>query len=242
MRGAALGLLLALALGSPAGGEAVGTEGIGRAALGGTPRVPPRAAALEAALRDAVRRAASELAGTPTSARAEAALDEALGPEPARFAVTYRTLSEREEARPTAPGRDLVLTVEAQIDRARLAAALRRAGLLPEEAVAAAEAGLQQIVVEPVPTWPALSALRRSLVALGAQRVLLASVEPGRVVLTVEGRSAESLIRAVIGSPPPGIRVEPYGPHDGAARIRLESVPIRPVESPAPIDTPASKR
>jgi hypothetical protein len=101
---------------------------------------------------------------------------------------------------------------------------------------------VQRIVLEPAPTWPALTTLRRRLVELGAQHVQVALVEPDRVVLAIEGRSAESLVRAVASAPPPGIRVELSGTHEGAPRIRLESVPIAPAQLPAPIDTPAEKR
>jgi hypothetical protein len=134
------------------------------------------------------------------------------------------------------------VTIEAQVDRARLADALRRAGLLPERAAPAPPGGVQRIVLEPVPTWPALTTLRRRLVELGAQHVQVALVEPDRVVLAIEGRSAESLVRAVASAPPPGILVELSGTHEGAPRIRLESVLIAPAQLPAPIDTPAEKR
>lgn len=242
MRSALLALLAALALPPGAAAEAVRSEGLGTAPLPGRPGVSPRAAALEAALVDAVLDVAQALVGPTTGPAAESALREALGPAPARFALTYRTVSEREQARPDGVGRELAVTIEAQVDRTRLADALRRAGLLPERAAPAPPGGVQRIVLEPAPTWPALTTLRRRLVELGAQHVQVALVEPDRVVLAIEGRSAESLVRAVASAPPPGIRVELSGTHEGAPRIRLESVPIAPAQLPAPIDTPAEKR
>ena len=244
MRGALLVLLIALAATPGAHAEAVRSEGVGTVVLAGSPSVAARAAALKAALGDAVRKVAETLVGPTRGPAAERALAEALGPDPTRFVSTYRTVSEREQAAAGSKraGRELAVTVEAQVDRARLADALRRAGLLAERAAPISQGGSQRIVLEPVPSWSALAILRRRFVELGAQQVLLAQVEPGRVVLAIEGRSAESLARAVVSSPPPGIWVEQIGGHEGAPRIRLESVPIPPAAVPGPIDTPAEKR
>lgn len=235
------GLLLALPAAPPAHAETVAVEGVGRAPVTGHTRVAPRAAALDAALRDAVEKVATELAGSGPGPGAEAALDDALGANPARFATSYRTRSEREVR--GASGAELVVTVDAQVDRAQVAAALRRAGLLPDASrTTAAEGGLGRIVIEPVPPWPALTALRRRFVELGARRAVLVLVEPERVVVAVEGRSADSLARAVVADPPPGTRVEAAGEQDGLPRVRLESVPLAAAELPPPIDTPAAKR
>ena len=242
-------LAVALALAPGASAEAVRSEGVGTAALPGSPGVSPRAAALEAALRDAVLEVARALVGSATSPTAEAALHEALGPDPTRFVLTYRSVSEREQAGrrdgaaaagTNGPGQEVTVTVEAQVDRARVAGALRGAGLLAERARAPEDA--QRLVLEPIPSWTALTMLRRRLVELGAQQVLLAQVEPGRVVLTIQGGSAERLARAVISAPPPGIWVEATGEHEGAPRLRLEAVAIPPDQIPAQIDTPAEKR
>jgi hypothetical protein len=231
-----------VALGASAHAETVAAEGVGRAPLTGADRVAPRAAALEAALRAAVRSVAADLAGTSADPSGEAALDEALGKAPARFATSYRKRAEQ-EAKGAGGRPELVVTVDARVDRAGVAAALRRAGLLPEAAPAPfAEAQLERIVIEPVPPWPALTALRRRFVELGARRAVLALVEPGRVVIAVEGRSAETLARAAVADPPPGMRVAAAGELDGAPRLRLESAPLAPSEAPGAIDTPAAKR
>jgi hypothetical protein len=240
----------ALLLAAGARAQTVTMEGVGRAPLGGTTRVPhvgttpvpPGRAALDAALRDAVRKVAAGLAGAPAGRAGEAALDEALGNDPARYAPSYRTRSER-EVKGASGGPELVVIVEAQVDRTRVAAALRRAGLLPDAAGAAPAAeGLQQIAIEPVPPWPALTALRRRFVELGARRAVLARVEPGRVVVAVEGRSADSLARAVVAEPPPGTQVEAAGESDGMPRLRLESAPLPAAAPAAPIDTEPAKR
>jgi hypothetical protein len=236
--------MIALAATPGAHAEAVRSEGVGTVLLAGSVGASARAAAQEAALVDAVRKVAETLAGPTRGPAAENALAKALGPDPTRFVLTYRKVSEREQAaaRPKSAGRELAVTIEAQVDRARLADALRRAGLLAERAAPISQGGSQRIVLEPVPSWSALAILRRRFVELGAQQVLLAQVEPGRVVLAIEGRSAESLARAVASAPPPGIWVEQTGGYEGAPRMRLESVPIAPAAGPGPIDTPAEKR
>jgi hypothetical protein len=235
---AVLGLALALAGGAAA--EAVRSEGVGTAPLPGAPGAPPpRQAALEAALANAALRVAESLAGQPKDPAGAAALREALGPNPGRFAVGYRSVSEIERSRAEAAGREVAVTVEAQIDRPRVEAALRRAGLLAEQAAPPPPDAALRIVVEPLPSWPALAALRRRLVELGARSVQLERVEPERAVLALEGgRSAASLVAAVAASPPPGVSVMAEGERDGIPRIRLEGAPA----APGPIDTPAAKR
>jgi hypothetical protein len=233
---------VALVLAAGARAESVRSEGVGSAPLPGAPGAAPRAAALEAALADAVQRVAAGLVGEARSPAAEAALREALGPDPGRFALSYRGLSEIERTRAEAPGREIAVTIEAQVDRTRVAEALRRAGLLAVQAVPPTTA-TPRIVVEPLPSWPALGALRRRLVELGARRVTLERVEPERAVLAIEGeRSAASLAAAAAKSPPPGVSVIASGEHEGAPRIRLESVLSLPLEAEPPIDTPAAKR
>lgn len=241
-RALAAGLLLALLLGAGAGAERVRATGVGTAPLPGAAGAAPRAAALEAALADAVERVAAELAGGAETPAAAAAIREALGPNPGRFALGYRSVSEIERTRAQGSGREIAVTIEAQVERARVADALRRAGLLAEQAAPARAGGAHRIWVEPLPSWPALSALRRRLAELGA-RVQLERVEPERAVLAVEGRrSAASLVDALVSSPPPGVAVRLRGEREGAPTIRLESAPAAPEGRAPPIDTPAAKR
>jgi hypothetical protein len=240
VRRALAALALALGLAGGAAAEAVRSEGVGAAPLPGAPGAPsPRAAALEAALADAALRVAASLAGQANAPDAASALREALGPNPGRFAIGYRSVSEVERRRAEAPGREIAVTVEAQIDRSRVEAALRRAGLLAVQAAAPPADAALRIVVEPLPSWSALSALRRRLVELGARRVQLERVEPERAVLALEGeRSAAQLVSAVAASPPPGVEVTSDGERDGVPRIRVDAVSA----APEPIDTPAAKR
>lgn len=235
--------LLALAVAAAAGAQPVRSVGTGTAPLPGAPGSAPRAAALEAALADAVLRVAAGLAGDANDPAAEAALREALGPNPGRFALSYRSVSEVERAGAHASGREIAVTIEAQVDRMRVEAALRRAGLLAAQAAPPTADSPRRIVVEPLPAWPALAAVRRRLVELGARRVQLERVEPERAVLAIEGgRSAASLAAALASSPPPGVSVQSSGDRDGAPRIRLESVAPPIGDAAPPIDTPAAKR
>jgi hypothetical protein len=243
VRRALVAAALALLLAAGAAAESVWSDGLGTAPLPGAAGASPRAAALDAALADAVERVAAGLVGGASGPAASAALREALGPKPSRFAQSYRGLSQVERARSDARGRELVVSVEAQVDRARVAEALRRAGLMASQRTPPPPDAAPRIVVEPLPSWPALSALRRRLVELGARRVSLERVEPERAVLAIEGeRSAAGLVAAVVASPPPGVSVAPSGDRDGAPRIRLDSVATLPGDAPPPIDTPAAKR
>jgi hypothetical protein len=235
--------LLALAVAAAASAQPVRSEGTGTAPLPGAPGSAPRALALEAALSDAVLRVAAGLAGGARDPAAEAALREALGPNPGRLALSYRSVSEVERAGAQASAREIAVTIEAQVDRSRVEAALRRAGLLAAQASPAATDSPRRIVIEPLPAWPALTAVRRRLIELGAGRVQLERVEPERAVLAIEGeRSAASLAAALASSPPPGVSVQSSGDRDGAPRIRLESVAPATGDAAPPIDTPAAKR
>ncbi len=243
MRHALPALFVAIALAAAAHAETVRSEGVGTAPLPGAAGAAPRSAALAAALEDAVQRVAAGLAGSAPSPAAAAALREALGPDPARFAVSYRGLSEVERNRPDASGRELAVSVEAVVDRGLVAEALRRAGLLAAQAEVPPADAARRIVLEPVPSWRALIALRQRLVELGARRVTLERVEPTRAVLDVEAeRGAASLLRAALQDPPPGISIEANGEQDGAPRIRLHELAIGRSADPGAIDTPAAKR
>jgi hypothetical protein len=234
-------LLLGIAAGAAA--EAVRSEGVGSAPIPGAPGVAPRSLALDAALANAVERVAAELLRGGARPPRERELREALAPNPGRFALSYRSVSETERPRATGSGREVAVTIEAQVDRTRLADVLRRAGLLASASASEGAAPLLRIVIEPAPAWPSLAALRRRLVQLGARQTQLERVEPERVVLVIDGApSAARLVADVAASPPPGVAVHLAGEADGVPRIRLESVPTAPAEALPPIDTPPPKR
>jgi len=215
-------LLLAWLAAAPARGELVRAEGEGSAPIAGA--APPRALALEAALADAVRSVAERLAGRPSGPAAERALLDALGPDPGRFAQSFR---ERESSeRPGPEGRQLVVRVEAQVDAGAVATALRRAGLLAARTTPARAGSGARLVVEPLPAWPLLAAVERRLVELGARRVIPERAEPAGVVLAFESDRAPGwLVEELIASPPPGVSVLPLGERDGAPAVRLEALP-----------------
>jgi hypothetical protein len=217
---AALALLAPVA---PAAAQGLRAEGRGTAPLPAEAGRSPRNEALAAALADAVEGAARGLVGGAADPAAQGAVREALGPDPARFAQGYRRLSEQERARADGPGRELVVIVEAQIDAAQLSEALRRAGLLATQAAPPPLDPARRIVIEPVPSWGALEALRGRLRELGAAGVRLERVEPERAVLVLEGeRSAASLVAALAAAPPLGVGVRALGEHDGSPRLRLD--------------------
>jgi hypothetical protein len=217
---AALGWLAVV----PAQAEIVRSVGEGSARLSGEAASAPRAAALEAALADAVRAVAERLAGRASGPAAEQALLSALGPDPARFAQSYRERDSSE--RPGPEGRELVVRVEAQVDASAVAAALGRAGLLAERPAPARSGAGARLVVEPLPPWPLLGAVEKRLAELGARRVVPESAEPEAVVLSFESdRAAGWLVEELIASPPPGVSVIPIGERNGAPAVRLEAVP-----------------
>ena len=222
-RSLVLGVALALVLlAAPAGAESVRAEGEGSSPLEGV--ASPRNAALQAALADAVRSVAEGLAGRATGPRAEQALLEALGPDPARFAQSFRELGQFE--RPGPEGRELVVRVEARIETNTVAAALGRAGLLAASAAPPSAGAASRLVIEPLPAWPLLEAVTKRLTELGARRVIPERATPGGVVLALDAdRSASSLLQELMASPPPGVSVIPLGERGGAPAIRLERVP-----------------
>jgi hypothetical protein len=238
VRRAGLRLLLAWALlaGAPARAEIVRSEGEGAAPIAAG-AAAARASALEAALSDAVWQVAARLAGAPSSPAAEQALRAALGPSPSRLAQGYRELDQYE--RPGPEGRELGVRVEARVDAGAVAEALRRAGLLAAQAEAPGLGASARVVVEPLPAWPALAAVRRRLLELGARRVAPERAEPEHVVLSIESdRSSRALVDALVASPPPGVAVISIGERNGVPAIRLEAAP----GAFEPIDTPAAKR
>lgn len=238
MRRASFRLLLAwlLLAGAAARAEIVRSEGEGTAPITAG-AAAARASALEAALSDAVWQVAARLAGGPSSPAAEQALRAALGPSPSRLAQGYRELDRFE--RPGPQGREIGVRVEARVDAGAVADALRRAGLLAAQAEAPAFAAGARLVVEPLPAWPALAAVRRRLLEIGARRVAPERAEPEHVVLSIESdRSSRALVDALVASPPPGVSVIPIGERNGVPAIRLETAP----DVVAPIDTPAAKR
>lgn len=220
-----LGLLaaVALTLAAAAHAERVAAQGVGTAALPGTPGRSPRSEALDAALANAVEQVAFGLVGGASDPAAARAVRDALGAKPGRFAQGYRSLSEQERAGAEGAGAQIEVRIEAQVDRERVADALREAGLLAVQAAPPPPDAARRIVVEPVPSWTALEAVRRRLVELGAAQARLERVGAERAVLVIEGeRSAASLVSALVASPPPGATVAASGQLAGSPRVRID--------------------
>ena len=220
-RGSVAALALAAAAGAwlaaaptPASAEVRRVQVEGRAPEGAAG--PPRQAALQAALLEAVTEVAGQLlaeAGTPAEPGAEGA---ALGRDPTAYVVRYQVLGE------AAGEADPALVAEVFVDADRVGDRLRTAGLLAPAPAAVAPEGFALEVREPA-SYEALAALRRHLVGtLGARRAVPELFEPGRAVLRVEAPGGPGAVAARLrAAPPPGWRVETLEQGPGQLVVRL---------------------
>lgn len=190
-------------------------------------RVPPRDAALRAALHDAIWRVAlQELDGfDPADEEAQMALAEALGDEPLDYATRFRVLEDRGE-RPAlfseAGGAETeyVVLVEVHVETGRVKQRLSAAGLL-----AAPSGDVQRyrvlVILEQVESYGAYQAVRTLLEEMGARSALPVEMEPGRAVIEVEDRRApDELLAALVRSAPPNLSVVPLGVEGRSVRLR----------------------
>jgi hypothetical protein len=260
-RGRTAGLVVAtgLALAGAAGAadlrrvESVGAAPAGsQARSGGT----LRQAALEAALRDAVRRVAAELSGRPEE---DPGLERALGERPLDYVARYRLTEDRGERRallvddPQAV-LEYVVVAEVHVDAARLRARLEQAGLLAPPA-ALADASRVHLVLEGVRSWGAVQAIRARLARERAVRsVVPEAIEAGGVTLAVEtSRRPGELADALLEHPPQGVEVHLVRSDADGLRLRVVELerpeepggpapPAKGRREPASIDTPGRKR
>jgi hypothetical protein len=225
-RGAALGLAL-LAAGPAAGAELRRVESVGVAPVRGAAEPTPlRDSAVRAALGEAVARVAGELlAGLPPE-RVEAALDQALGGDPADLTARYRVLEDRGE-RPalfsSEPGvdREYVVVAEVEVYEERVRRRLIEAGWLPPSGGAAAG---DPVTIEAEGDYDGYAALRRLLsdeLRLGP--ALPVELSRDRSVIRVDSdRSPEALLEALLSAPAPGVRITPLGAQGRTLRLRIE--------------------
>jgi hypothetical protein len=229
---ARLAVALAAALGlagGTSGAEERSVEGVGAAAVseGGS----ARDAALRAAIAEAVRQVAFELLPHLDPAAAEAAVDQALAPDPRTLASRYRILEDRGEGPALLlqePGveREYVMVVQADVDVARVRQRLERAGLLaPSQSQAAAGQRLR-VVLEDLDGYAAYMAVRTLLEEIGARDAVPLEIERGRAVLEVETRSSpDDLLAALQRSAPPELRIEPRAIDAAAITLRAHFLP-----------------
>jgi len=236
-RGWALAIAIGLAVGAgPAAAELVRVDAVGIAPSG----PGAREAALEAGLREAVLLVAGELAreGGATSTD-PLDLERALGADLRSYAGQYRLAEDRGE-RPAQllqqPGveTEYAVVVEAQVERARVREALRRAGLLGP----ATPAGLHSLwlTLDGVQAWPTWERVRRTLAARGGA---VRPIEFARGVVVAEMQTDETneavveRLRRALGDSL-GISVTESAP--GTLRLRI-------VAAAAPeLDVPGASR
>jgi hypothetical protein len=184
---------------APAGAERVEVEAVGVAPAG----AGARQAAIEAGVREAMRRVAGDLAREAGAPEPEPeALRAAIGPDPFRFAASYRLTEDRGEQPARLIGdpgveREHVVLLAVQVDRDRLAGRLQEAGLLGAARRDPGGARTLVVTVDGLPSYVAWKRVARALAARGAA-VRPVEFARGRVVaeLDTEERS-EALVARV---------------------------------------------
>jgi len=208
---AAIALAIGVAAGAPVRAELVRVETVGSVPLGAASKggATARQAALEAGVRDAVERAATDLASQAGSPAGPDAIRAALGNDLLIYAAQFRILEDRGERAPLleqSPGaeREYVVTVEAHVDRARVRSRLAAAGLLGAPVEPGARRALR-IAFEGVDSYPLWERIERALGARGgavrplefSRTRILAEVETEEESGTVVGRLGTALGEAV---------------------------------------------
>lgn len=214
--------------------ESVGAVGL---APDGRWTTPPRDAARDRALADAVRRVALSLLPALDPETSEEALTPVLGADPAVYATRYRILEDRGE-RPallvTDPDveREYVVVVEVFVDAERVRAQLAQAGLLDGASGDSRSARLQVVVLGD--GYPAYAAARDALRGqAGVQSVTPRTIERGRAVFeVVADRPGVELLDALLADPDPEVSLEPVEAGEDGFVLRVET----PEPPPQPAD------
>ena len=248
VRSCALTVAFGVLAAGTGGAELVRVESVGSVPLaaGSTGGATARQAALEAGVREAVERAALDLASQAGAGASAEAVRAALGTDLLLYASRFRILEDRGERAPLleqSPGaqREYVVTVEAYLERSRLRARLQQAGLLGAQPPPGARRAVR-IAFEGVDSYRLWKRIERALAARGgAVRPL--EFAHGRIVAEVEtaeeGGSLVGRLGAALGDT---LEVRSAGT-DGetmlitvAARIPLdaEPSPVAPSSEPTP--------
>jgi len=235
-------VLLALAIGLLGGGSAaaelVQVDAVGVAPAGSG----ARQAALESGLREAVLLVAGEIAREGGAGAADrAVLEAALGADLRSYAVQYR-LSEDRGERPAqlvqqaGVEREYAVVVEAQVERARVREALRRAGLLGTTAPGGVHS--LWLTVEGVDAWPTWERMRRALAARGGE---VRPIEFARGVVVAEMQTDESnealveRLRRAVGD---SLGLSVTGSAPGTLRIRVVAAAAPELDVPGAAPAP----
>jgi hypothetical protein len=209
-------------------------EAVGAIPLGDEPPArPPRDAALNRALSDAVLRVALDLLPDYDPTDAEVSLSDLLGKDPLAYATRFRILEDRGE-RPALFSEDpdveteYVVVVMVHVDVNRVRRRLEMTGVLePSGEVRRVRIHL---VIEDLAGYAEFAALQHLLVdRLGVRSALPVEMEPGRVVMEVDGdRRPDALLEALLAAAPPTLEIVPL-----ATDRRTIVLRIRPIPPPA---------
>jgi hypothetical protein len=236
-RGLALVAAALLAAAAPAAAESIRIDAVGSVPLGAGSAggASARQAALEAGVRDAVQRAARDLAHEAGVDASDETLAAAIGSDSLAYAASYRILEDRGERAPlleTTPGAqsEYVVTVEVEVEGDKLRARLMQAGLLGAPAHTASARPLQ-VELQGVGSYALWERIERALGARGgAVRPLefdrgriLAELVTDETPQAVLGRLADALGDAAT--------LRPLGGDPDA--LHVEVVPRPPAEPPA---------
>jgi hypothetical protein len=186
-----MAVALATLVAGAARAELVRVESVGSVPLaaGSSGGASARQAALEAGVREAVERAAVDLASQAGASASQDSVRAALGTDLLAYASQFRILEDRGERTPLleqspAAEREYVVTVETHVDRSRLRSRLQQAGLLGAPAQPGARRALR-IAFDGVDSYPLWKRIERTLGARGgAVRPL--EFARGRIVAEVE--------------------------------------------------------
>ena len=205
VRAIAIALAFATLVAGAARAELVRVESVGSVPLaaGASGGATAREAALEAGVREAVERAALDIASQAGASAAQDSIRAALGGDLLVYASQFRILEDRGERAPLleqspAAQREYVVTVETQVDRSRLRSRLQQAGLLGAPAQASTRRALR-IAFEGVDSYPLWKRIERALGARGgAVRPL--EFARGRIVAEVETAEAGGTLVGRLGT------------------------------------------
>jgi hypothetical protein len=187
----ATAVALAALVAGVARAELVRVESVGSVPLaaGSSGGASARQAALEAGVREAVERAAADLASQAGASASQDSVRAALGSDLLVYASQFRILEDRGERAPLleqspAAQREYVVTVETHVDRSRLRSHLQQEGLLGAPAQPGERRALR-IAFDGVDSYPLWKRIERALAARGgAVRPL--EFARGRIVAEVE--------------------------------------------------------
>lgn len=193
---------------------------------------PPRQAAIEAGLRDAVASAAARILDQEGVSLEPEALAEVLGTDPFSYVVSFRLLEDRgQRPRLLIPDPEVeweyVVVVEGQLDLDRVRERLVDAGALaPPEPTG--ETRSIRVTVERLPGYAAYRAIR-DILGEHAATVRPVSFGPGRAVL--EARTSLTpgeLLDALLSELPAAVTIRPLEVGEEALRLEARAGAARP--------------